>query len=132
MYKLNSHFSFHYCPMFMSVNDLFQDPLLAEILQSNRHCVVSFHEHDSLLENQVDQNLTEEEKKAAWEEYENEKKGIIVRGETSLDKKCQVSTTILFLNNFVLACLFKYNCQSNSNNPSYVQALVWREQPAGH
>ncbi|KAK6975334.1 transcriptional regulator ATRX, partial [Biomphalaria glabrata] len=57
-----------------------KDPLLAEILQSNRHCVVSFHEHDSLLENQVDQNLTEEEKKAAWEEYENEKKGIIVRG----------------------------------------------------
>ncbi|KAH9519843.1 hypothetical protein Btru_071052 [Bulinus truncatus] len=57
-----------------------KDPLLAEILQSNRQCVVTFHEHDSLLENQVDQNLTEEEKKAAWEEYENEKKGIIVRG----------------------------------------------------
>ncbi|CAL1534464.1 unnamed protein product [Lymnaea stagnalis] len=57
-----------------------KDPLLAEILQNNKHCVHSFHEHDSLLENQVDQNLTEEEKKAAWEEYENEKKGIIIRG----------------------------------------------------
>lgn len=54
--------------------------MLAEILTANRHCVVSFHEHDSLLENQVEQTLTEEEKKAAWEEYENEKKGIIIRG----------------------------------------------------
>merc|ERR1719402_1004442 len=30
-----------------------------------------------LLENQVDQNLTEEERKAAWEEYEQEKRGMI-------------------------------------------------------
>lgn len=57
-----------------------QDPLLAEILTTSKQCVVSFHEHDSLLENQVEQTLTEEEKKSAWEEYENEKKGIVVRG----------------------------------------------------
>ncbi|CAG5119169.1 unnamed protein product, partial [Candidula unifasciata] len=57
-----------------------KDPLLAEVLTTNKHCVFAFHEHDSLLENQVEQTLTEEEKKAAWEEYENEKKGIIIRG----------------------------------------------------
>ncbi|BFZ24319.1 hypothetical protein BsWGS_27358 [Bradybaena similaris] len=57
-----------------------KDPLLAEILTTSKQCVVSFHEHDSLLENQVEQTLTEEEKKAAWEEYENEKKGIVVKG----------------------------------------------------
>ncbi|GFS20517.1 alpha thalassemia/mental retardation syndrome X-linked homolog [Elysia marginata] len=57
-----------------------KDPLLAEILTNHKHCVLSFHEHDSLLENQIEQTLTEEEKKAAWEEYENEKKGIIIRG----------------------------------------------------
>ncbi|RUS80227.1 hypothetical protein EGW08_012023 [Elysia chlorotica] len=57
-----------------------KDPLLAEILTNHKHCVLSFHEHDSLLENQIEQTLSEEEKKAAWEEYENEKKGIIIRG----------------------------------------------------
>ena len=41
------------------------------------------HEHDTLLENQVDEHLTEEERKAAWEEFENEKKGIINMTNTS-------------------------------------------------
>ena len=41
-----------------------------------RDWFVNIHEHDSLLENLVEQELTEEEKKAAWEEYENEKKGL--------------------------------------------------------
>ena len=54
--------------------------MLAEIFKTHRYTVSDFHEHDSLLENQIEQTLTEEEKKAAWEEYENEKKGIIVRG----------------------------------------------------
>ena len=30
-----------------------------------------------IFQNQIDEHLTEEERKAAWEEYENEKKGVI-------------------------------------------------------
>ena len=37
---------------------------------------MSYHEHDSLLENKIDEGLTEEERKAAWEEYNMEKQGI--------------------------------------------------------
>ena len=52
-----------------------QDRLLAELLTSQKDYIVQYHKHDSLLENQLDQELTEEERKAAWEEYEQEKKG---------------------------------------------------------
>lgn len=54
--------------------------MLADLLQREKHWIVSYHEHDSLLENQVSEVLTEEERKAAWEEFEQEKKGIINRG----------------------------------------------------
>lgn len=64
---------------------IWQDTLLAELLKSHKDWIVTYHEHDSLLENQIDQNLTEEEKKSAWDEYENEKKGLYNRGiETTL------------------------------------------------
>merc|ERR1719326_873852 len=53
-----------------------KDLLLAELLNKHGSMIWSYHDHDSLLENQGDENLTEEERKAAWEEFENEKKGI--------------------------------------------------------
>lgn len=36
--------------------------------------IYSYHEHQSLLENKEEECLNEEERKAAWEEFENEKK----------------------------------------------------------
>ena len=54
-----------------------QDKLLAELVLKHKDIIWKIHDHDSLLENQVDEHLTEEERKAAWEEYENEKKGVI-------------------------------------------------------
>lgn len=54
--------------------------MLAELSTTNKDWIVTFHEHDSLLENKVEQELTEDEKKAAWEDYENEKKGLINNG----------------------------------------------------
>ena len=38
---------------------------------------MQYHEHDSLLEKRPDEDLTEEERKAAWEEYEKEKAGLV-------------------------------------------------------
>jgi len=37
--------------------------------------IINYHEHDSLLENRPEENLSEDERKAAWEEYEREKLG---------------------------------------------------------
>lgn len=46
-------------------------------MKSRKEWFVNYHEHDSLLENKIGEELDEEERKAAWEEYENERKGVI-------------------------------------------------------
>lgn len=50
-----------------------KDILLAEMLQNHEKLIFKYHEHQSLLENKEDEVLNEEERKAAWEEFENEK-----------------------------------------------------------
>ena len=54
-----------------------EDRLLAELVDKHKALVWGIKNHDSLLEAQVDENLTEEERKAAWEDYEQERKGMI-------------------------------------------------------
>ncbi|KAK4305277.1 hypothetical protein Pmani_022836 [Petrolisthes manimaculis] len=56
-----------------------EDRLLAELLKRHKDWIVNYHEHDSLLENQTGEELSEEERKAAWDDYENEKKGFMVQ-----------------------------------------------------
>ncbi|XP_043830091.1 transcriptional regulator ATRX-like [Dromiciops gliroides] len=51
-----------------------KDTVLAELLQIHKEYIVGYHEHDSLLDHKEEEELTEEERKAAWAEYEAEKK----------------------------------------------------------
>ncbi|XP_017778371.1 PREDICTED: transcriptional regulator ATRX homolog [Nicrophorus vespilloides] len=51
-----------------------KDILLGEMLQKLEKLIYKYHEHQTLLENKVDEVLNEEERKAAWDEFENEKK----------------------------------------------------------
>ncbi|XP_060536175.1 transcriptional regulator ATRX homolog [Cylas formicarius] len=50
-----------------------KDVLLGELLQNHENILFKYHEHQSLLENKEEECLNEEERKAAWEEFENEK-----------------------------------------------------------
>lgn len=51
-----------------------KDVLLAEILTQFKEWIEKYHEHDSLLENVEAEELNEEERKLAWEDFENDKK----------------------------------------------------------
>lgn len=57
------------------------------MLQNNKDQLVCYHEHDSLLDHKEEEALSEEDRKAAWAEYEAEKKvgpnPNIFRGHTS-------------------------------------------------
>ncbi|XP_072285341.1 transcriptional regulator ATRX-like isoform X2 [Pyxicephalus adspersus] len=56
-----------------------KDTVFAELLQICKENIVTYHEHDSLLDHKEEEELTEEERKAAWDEYEAEKKGFTSR-----------------------------------------------------
>ncbi|XP_062380077.1 transcriptional regulator ATRX [Sardina pilchardus] len=56
-----------------------KDAFLAEMLQNHKDQLVHYHEHDSLLDHKEEEALSEEDRKAAWAEYEAEKKGLSLR-----------------------------------------------------
>lgn len=49
-----------------------QDKVLAQLLQTCKDQIVSFHEHESLLDHKQEEELSEAERKDAWAEYEAE------------------------------------------------------------
>ncbi|CAF1332409.1 unnamed protein product, partial [Rotaria sordida] len=51
-----------------------KDHLLLDLLYEHNHWIHSYHSHDSLLENKLDEGLSEEERRRALEEYENLKR----------------------------------------------------------
>lgn len=50
-----------------------KDDILADLLKDMRKWIVSYHEHDTLLQNRPDEVLSETDRQAAWQEYEAEK-----------------------------------------------------------
>lgn len=55
-----------------------KDRLFAEVLDEYPKILFKYHEHDSLLENKEEETLNEEERKAAWDEFEQEKSAPMV------------------------------------------------------
>ncbi len=51
-----------------------KDDILKSLLHKHKSLIVKYHEHDSLLENKIDEGLTEEERQLAWQQYEQENK----------------------------------------------------------
>ncbi|KAJ8297408.1 hypothetical protein KUTeg_023939 [Tegillarca granosa] len=70
--------------------------MLAELFKSHKDWIVTYHEHDSLLENKTDEELSEEERKAAWEDYEQEQKGIRMSTQNFLGNMSKLINNLIF------------------------------------
>ncbi|XP_044744842.1 transcriptional regulator ATRX homolog [Coccinella septempunctata] len=75
-----------------------KDVLLGELLRNHDDKIYKYHEHQTLLENKEDETLNEEERKAAWDEFENEK---VDRTKQALIGKFSVSTVQLALRSII-------------------------------
>lgn len=49
-----------------------EDDILKKLLHAFKDKIYKYHEHDSLLENKTDEELSETEKREAWKNYEND------------------------------------------------------------
>ena len=56
------------------VHNIPEDELLKSLLIECKSWILKYHEHDSLLENRIDEGLSEEERRIAWAEYQAEQK----------------------------------------------------------
>jgi transcriptional regulator ATRX len=65
--------------------DMPKDDVLKSLLLNNKNLIVKYHEHDSLLENKIDEGLTEEERQTAWQQYEQESQKL--KSEEEMRKK---------------------------------------------
>ncbi|XP_053703728.1 transcriptional regulator ATRX-like isoform X3 [Synchiropus splendidus] len=75
-----------------------KDELLKILLETCGEQIVSYHEHESLLDHKEDEELSESERKAAWAEYqaENTKRTApVVVSQSSLDEKSNEELLIL-------------------------------------
>ena len=72
------------------IHNLPPDRLLADLLKTCDQWISKYHEHDSLLENRLDEGLSEQERLNAWQEFEQEKKGIDIRHQQMLQQMQQM------------------------------------------
>ncbi|KAL2728609.1 transcriptional regulator ATRX-like [Vespula squamosa] len=106
-----------------------KDRLLAEIFLKYKDLVENYHEHDSLLENKADEELDEEERKQAWLEYEEEKKGPA----TNTAMTAYQNNILLQQYNNMIANLNRQNMAVNnttqSNDYENLQKLIEKDYP---
>ncbi|XP_058631668.1 transcriptional regulator ATRX-like isoform X2 [Onychostoma macrolepis] len=76
------------------------DDLLAQMLQSCGQLIVSYHEHNSLLDHREEEELSEEERRAAWDEYRAEKKASVQNSNELIPRNANQALQPLASQNF--------------------------------
>ena len=49
-----------------------KDPIFVKLLKRHGDLIWRYHDHDTLLENRADEDLTEADRNLAWKEFESE------------------------------------------------------------
>lgn len=106
-----------------------QDDILRRLLFMYPQKIYKYHEHDSLLENKLDEELSEEEKREAWKSYENDEQQ--TKRNTMYSS---VSFSWLFLYFwrewifalcvFMFLCFLEFYC-GNSWTTDQLEAFLW-------
>ncbi|KAM8714868.1 hypothetical protein ACLKA7_001991 [Drosophila subpalustris] len=106
-----------------------KDTILAHLLRQSE-LVYKYHEHDSLLENKVEQELSEQEKADAWDTYERELQMNLAQQEGLPADKNANAMTAAKLNSYLgavpsldMQTLLNYSLQSASLIPQYGYGL---------
>jgi len=76
-----------------------QDEVLVRLLQSCEQLIVSYHEHNSLLDHREEEELSEEERRAAWDEYRAEKKvhiAVVLNCGTECPQVVHITTLVIY------------------------------------
>uniref|UniRef100_A0A3Q4MWV7 DNA helicase n=1 Tax=Neolamprologus brichardi TaxID=32507 RepID=A0A3Q4MWV7_NEOBR len=113
--QIERHFTFHeLTELYTFKPDLLNDPnskkskrpasvlpmdtVLAQLLEDCKDHIVTYHEHESLLDHKQDEELSEAERKAAWDEYEAEVQDLKMSLQELLNKsRTTVSVTFMAL-----------------------------------
>lgn len=110
-----------------------RDRLFAGLLQKYDNLIYKYHEHDSLLENKEEETLNEDERKAAWEEFEAEKSRITINYAAYTNSMGRPATGPVTSNNIfgfrtdVLLQLL--NLKARKENPAMTDAQVGQVIP---
>ncbi|TRZ02070.1 hypothetical protein DNTS_016491, partial [Danionella cerebrum] len=68
------------------------DEVLSRLLESCGQLIVNYHEHNSLLDHREEEELSEEERRAAWDEYRAEKTASVAKpSEAGSNQELQAS-----------------------------------------
>ncbi|XP_027886771.1 transcriptional regulator ATRX-like [Xiphophorus couchianus] len=126
-----------------------KDSILAELLKICKDRIVSYHEHESLLDHKHEEELSEAERKAAWAEYEAESNTVKLPASSSQDRlqkktneqlleilnrsRANVSLAFLTLQNMRIPSIEDYKVRLRQQYPFLpevelqIKAELWRQ-----
>ena len=114
LYKFNPDLYDSNEPNLLDIKAPPPDPLLISLLESCSKWISNYIEHDSLLENRLDEGLSEQEREIAWEEYKKEQENEKMRSQLQLDSAH--NSLLMNQNTFYNNCLNNIQMHNNSNH----------------